>query len=143
MVLAMPAPVFPIVIDKRAPQLVTIAYVGPDYSSAAFLMEIRQNPGDTGTPLVSLATAAANAQGLSAVFDSAFEFVDNDGALVTAPATIVTVRLNESTTEGLALGTPRKKPTQLHYDMHINPVGGRKFVAVRGAFVIDPGTTIG
>ncbi|WP_439538667.1 hypothetical protein [Sphingomonas sp.] len=139
----MPAPVFNFAIDKRAPTPVEIVIVGPDYSDADFLMEWRNLPGDTGTAVLSLDTQTAGTEGISAAYDAAYEFVDADGAEVTAPATIITVQVDEATAEALSLGTPSKSGVQLSYDLHITPDGGTKFVALRGTVTIDPGTTIG
>lgn len=139
----MPAPTFNFAIDKRAPTPVEIVIVGPDYSAADFLMEWRNLPGDTGTPVLSLDTQTAGTEGISAVYDATYDFVDSDGAEVTAPATIITVQVDEATTEALSLATPTKKGVVLSYDLHITPSGGTKFVALRGDVTIDPGTTIG
>lgn len=116
-----------------------IVILGLDWSGATFKMEIRTNPGDTGTALVSLTNASAGAQGISATYNATYAHPVT-GAEV--PATIIRPLINETTIEGLALGARPSDPVDLFYDLHVTPSGSTKRVIMRGKFVIDPGVTI-
>ena len=124
---------------KRVPFKDSIDILGPDFSGAAFALHIRNHPGDTGSPLVSLTTATAGTQGVSATYDAAYVY-DDEGS--TAPATVILVQIDEATLEALALNNPTSGPLELSYDLHITPSGGVKFVAAYGKFTIYPGVTI-
>ncbi|MFN3474095.1 MAG: hypothetical protein ACK4ZW_08625 [Blastomonas sp.] len=119
----------------------TIVHIGPDWSDAAFKMDIRQAPGDTGTPIITLATATAGSQGISATYEAAYLFQVN-GTPTTAPATKILIQIDEATIEALDLGTPPDEPVELYYDLHATPSGGIKRVLCEGKFTIKPGATI-
>lgn len=132
---------------KRVPYVepdgVTWAFVGYNWTGAAFLMHIRPSWGDTATPLISLAGAAAGSEGISVSYDASYSYEDpQTGETVTAPASKVLVQINEATLEALALGTPPDEAVELVYDLHVTPSGGVKRVAVQGSFSIYPGSTI-
>ena len=132
--------------DKRVPFVdedgATWVFVGEDWDDATFAMHVRALPGDTGTPLISLANASPGSQGISATYDGAYVYEDETGAEVTAPATLVLCQIDEATIEAISLGTPYDKPVTLYYDLHVTPSGGVKRVAVSGSFLIKPGVTI-
>lgn len=132
--------------DKRVPFVdddgATWVFVGFNWSAATFLMHIRNLPGDTGTPLVALANAAAGIQGIRATYDAAYVYVDEEGATITGPATKVLVQIDEATLEALTLGTPYEKAVKLQYDLHVTPSGLAKRIAAYGEFHIKPGVTI-
>jgi hypothetical protein len=131
----------PLAADKRTPFEKDIAIVGPDWSGATFLMHVRAQPGDTGSPLLSLANASAGSQGISAVYEADYTHV-YDGQTLELPATILTLFIAEASLEALSLNNPTNQPLNLAYDLHITPSGGVKFVALQGAFTINPGVTI-
>lgn len=121
----------------------TWVFFGEEWDDATFAMHIRNNPGDTGTPLVSLANASAGSQGISATYEASYVYVDPEtDEEVTGPATLVLVQIDEATLESLALGTPYDKPVSLHYDLHVTPSGGSKRIPIEGAFILKPGVTI-
>jgi hypothetical protein len=132
---------FDIPADKRTPFVDSIVMVGPNWSSAAFLLHIRNNPGDTGTPLVDLSNAAAGLQGISATYNAAYSY-EYEGVATISPATIITVQIDEANIEALSLGTPYDKDLALHYDLHVTPSGGIKKREIYGLFIISPGVTI-
>lgn len=131
--------------DKRVPFIdedgATIVFVGENFAGGTYLMHIRNNPGDTGSPILSLAGASAGTQGISVTYDDEYVYVDETGVEQTGPASLVLVQIDEATIEGLSLGTPADKPVTLHYDLHITPSGAPKRVVSRGKFIIDPGVT--
>jgi hypothetical protein len=127
------------VMSKRVPWVEDIALEGPNYSGATFRMELRQNPGDTGTALVTLTNAAAGSQGISATYNAAY--VDPE-TTQTFAATVIVIQIDETTMEGLASATPSSSAVELHYDIHVTPSGGVKFLLCGGAFTYYPGVTI-
>lgn len=136
----------PLLAYKRVPFLepdgATIVIIGPNWSGATYKMDLRQNPGDTGTALLTLNNATAGSQGISATYAASYSYVDANGQAATAPATKVLIQIDEATIEGLLLGTPTDKPLVLHYDLHITPSGEPKRVYCEGTFTIKPGVTI-
>lgn len=136
----------PLVAYKRVPFVdedgATWVFVGENFVGGTFLMHIRNNPGDTGTPILTLSGAAPGSQGISVSYDPAYVYVDETGEEVTAPASKVLLRIDEATLEGLTLPTPTDEPANYYYDLHVTPTGGVKRVAAEGAFTIKPGVTI-
>lgn len=109
-----------------------IQFKALDFTGAAFLMHIRNLPGDTGSPLVSLAGASAGSQGLSITVETV------DGIT----STYLTIQIDETTMEGLPSAAPASLPLTLYYDLHITPSGGVKSVWLAGKFTVYPGVTI-
>lgn len=132
-------PTIPIVASKRVPFDDSIAMMGVDYSGANVAMEIRPEPGGTGTAMVSLGASISGGQGLTVTYDA--DYPDPDGTMPDG-ATLVRVIINETTLEGLAYGADRADPVTLHYDIHLTPSGGKKFVFCAGTFTVTPGVTI-
>lgn len=132
----------PLTAYKRVPfrdqDGATFVIVGPNWSGAAYRMQIRQRPGDTGTPLVTLTNQAAGTQGISASYVADYAMPDGSEA----PATKVMVQIDEATIEGWSMGTPYDQPVELFYDLHITPSGGVKMNYCGGTFTILPGVTI-
>lgn len=128
----------PISCFKRVPFDGTIVLMGQNLTGATALMEIRQNPGDQGAPLVSLG-AFSSGQGISISWDATYP--DPDGTLPNG-ASLVRIRIAEATLKGLLYNTPASADLVLHYDIHITPSGGTKYVYSRGEFTIMPGVTL-
>ena len=132
--------------DKRVPFIdedgATIVFVGENFAGGTYAMHIRANPGDIGTPVLSLAGASAGTQGISVTYDLEYIYVDEKGVEQEGPASLVLIQIDETTLEGLSLGTPTDKPVTLHYDLHITPSGAPKRVVAQGRFIINPGVTI-
>jgi hypothetical protein len=128
-----------VVRSKRVPWIDDLPVEGPDYSGATFKMELRQNPGDTGSALVSLTNAAAGSQGISATYDPDYADPETGEAFA---ATVLLFQIDETTMEGLASATPADADIVLHYDVHVTPVAGTKFLLCYGTFTYGPGVTI-
>lgn len=133
--------------DKRVPFIdedgATWVFFLEDWSDAAFAMHIRANPGDTGTPVVSLAGATSGTQGISCTYVTDYTFTDPEtGEDVTGVASKVLCQIDEATLEAIALGTPADKAVELFYDLHVTPSGGVKRIGAEGRFTIRPGVTI-
>lgn len=131
---------------KRVPFIdedgATIVFVGENFAGGAYAMHLRGNPGDTGAPILSLAGAAAGTQGISVTYDAEYIYEDEKGVEQEGPASLVLIQINETTLEGLSLGTPTDKPVALYYDLHVTPSGAPKRVVSQGKFIINPGVTI-
>ncbi|MGD9470606.1 MAG: hypothetical protein AB7G24_00745 [Novosphingobium sp.] len=110
-----------------------------DLSAATFRMEIRTAPGDTGDALVRLTNAAAGSRGISAAYDSAYPHPTSGAPIA---ATVIRPQIDEATLEALAAASPASDDLVLHYDLHITPSGGLKYVCAYGTFTIKPGVTI-
>jgi len=132
--------------DKRVPFVdedgATIVFIGENFAGGVYAMHVRNNPGDTGTPILSLAGATAGTQGISVTYDPDYVYVDETGTEQTGPASLVLIQIDEATIEALSLGTPTDEPVTLHYDLHITPSGAPKRVVAAGKFIIKPGVTI-
>lgn len=126
------------VMSKRVPFLGSLAIEGANLTTATFKMEIRNLPGDTGTALVTLNGASAGSEGISCTYDAAY--VDPESG-ETFAASVILIQINETTMEGLSTGTPTDEPVEVHYDIHITPSGGTKFLAAYGTFTYAPGVT--
>lgn len=135
----MSAPNIPLPAYKRVPFDKSIAIMGVDYSGATLAADIRAAPGDTGTAIVALTGAAPPDQGLSVTYNAGYP--DPDGVLPNG-ASLVRMIVSEATLEGLALGADPSKPVELHYDIHLTPSGGTKFIFCAGKFIIEPGVTL-
>ena len=120
---------------RWAPMVELFPFEGLDMTGATFAMEVRLSPDAPGDALVSLGNAVSNAQGIS--LD-----VEWDGVL---PTSIVQVRINETTLEGLlpfpANGTEPGEEVRLAYDLHITMPDFGKRRWVEGVFIIVPGVT--
>ncbi|UAB76947.1 hypothetical protein INR77_08810 [Erythrobacter sp. SCSIO 43205] len=135
----MATPTINLSADKRVPFDKTIAKMGVDYSGATMLCHIRNEPGDTGTPLVTLSNAAPPSEGLSVTYDASYP--DPEGVLVDG-ASKVRMIVSEATLEALDTASPTSNALVLYYDIHLTPSGGTKFVFCSGKFTINPGVTV-
>lgn len=121
---------------KRVPFDDNLVFVGPDYSGAAFAMQIRQHWGDTGAALLTPT--------VTATFDPAYTYVDprNKQTVGPVPATIVAIAIAEAALEALPFAADEEKPLELVYDLHTTPSGETKRVVLAGKFYVYPGSTI-
>lgn len=120
---------------KRAPWTGSFAIIGPDWSAAAYLMHVRQQWGDTGTPLL--------VPDIDATFDPAYTYYNpRTRQTITAPATLLAMSIDEADLESLPFAGDEEKALELVYDLHITPSGGVKVVALKGSFTVYPGSTI-
>lgn len=110
----------------------TIQFLAYDFTGAAFLMHFRNLPGDTGTPILSLANATAGTQGIS-ITTATVEGITS---------TFLQIQIDEATMEALPTAAPTSDRLTLYYDLHITPSGGLKKVWLEGLFIVKPGVTI-
>ena len=114
--------------------------LGSDVSGAAFAMQVRPAWGDTATPLVSLANAAAGSQGISASYTASY--IDPETG-ATVPATIIRPQIDKTTLEAISWGqNDPTRPLQLVYDLHMTLPGGPVQELLFGSFTLNPGATI-
>lgn len=135
---------FPITAYKRVPWGGVngegdIPVIGVDWSDGTFAMQVRNWPGDTGDPIISLGNASAGAEGISASYVTDYVHPDTGEELA---ATIIRAQINETTLEALSLGADASKPVVLHYDIHATITGLGKFMLMAGTFTINPGVTL-
>lgn len=135
----MSAPQIDLLANKRVPFDITIPEMGVNYAGAAVSAQVRVNPGDQGTPLISLSEAAPPSQGVSVTYDA--DYPDPEGQLPNG-ASIVRIIVSEATLEGIPYGADPAKLVPLYYDIHLTPSGGTKFLFCEGKFIIDPGVTL-
>lgn len=118
--------------QRWTPFVYVIDFVGFDFTAATFAMDVRLYRDAPGAALVSLTNAASNAQGLS-VSVTTEESVDTSA---------LQIRINETTIEGLLLGSAGAgKDVVLVYDIHITGGGLEKTRWVEGSFTIRAGAT--
>lgn len=115
-----------------------IVWMRQDLSAATFKMEMRLDPGDTGTALATLNSAAAGSEGVSATYSAGYVHPDT-GAVV--GATTIRPQINETTMEALATATPTKNAVEAHYDIHMTLSGVKRLFAF-GRFTYHPGVTL-
>ena len=133
------APEIHIVADKRVPFDETIPDFRGDYTGATALMEVRSEPGAEGTPVISLSTTLSSGEGIVVTYDDEYT-IEHNGVTYTG-ASLIQILINETTLEGIDYAASPDEGATYHYDLHLTPSGGTKFVASRGTFTIDPGTT--
>lgn len=120
--------------NRWAPFVYTIDFQGYDYSAAAFAMQVRLVKDAAGTPLVSLSTVAS-----SSTEGVAMTGVDTDANGV--PTTHISIRINETTIDGLPEPSELGDDVVLYYDLQITPSGGDKYRSLEGMFTVKAGVT--
>lgn len=113
--------------------------LGVDWSDCAAQLQIRGLPGDTGTPLASLAIAPAGSEGISAVYDAGY-LHPVTGAVV--GATLITIQISQTTLEAIPAPADVTQPQALAWDMHLTPPSLPKMQYAFGTFTLNPGVTL-
>ena len=129
----------PLVAYRRVALHVEIPIMGENYAGATLAMHVRNEPGDTGTPLIALANVTPPNQGLSVTYNASYP--DPDGKLPNG-ASLVRVSISKATLEALPFPSDRSKPLELCYDIHITPPSETTFIYCGGAFLVYPGVTV-
>ncbi len=119
-------------VQRWTPFVYQIDFQGLDFTGAAMAMQVRLYRDAPGPPLLALANAAANAEGLSASVKT------TDGV----PTSTVQIRINETTAEALLLnaGKPGDDIRVVH-DLHITGGGFPKTRWIEGGLIIRAGAT--
>lgn len=117
-------------VDIYAPRGVPLLdltdFVSFDYSAATFVMEVRKYRDASAPALLTLANAAASAQGISCTVTMV------DGV----PWSTVQIRVNETTIEGLPFSSPRGGDVALQYALDITGGGHPKLRRMQGVFLV-------
>jgi hypothetical protein len=124
-----------------------IVVLGLDWSAAGFAMQVRAAPGDTGTPLADLVTAAAGVQGLSATYDAGYLYPANGPNVALrgteVGATIIRPQIDQATLEAIPLAADDPAAAlPLWYDLHVTPPTMPKQQFLYGIYTLNPGVTI-
>ena len=145
-------------IDIRADRWVAcirqIPFVNADFTGATFASQVRLYGDASGSPLVDLLTVTlSTAEGVRLVY-SGSDTVANHiaaGRLSEVPAgyattdsvalSVVGIRVNETTMEGLPFPQERGTTAEFVWDLHITPTGGIKDKYAGGAFTVEAGAT--
>lgn len=100
---------------------------GLDLTGSVFRLEVRdrRDGGQLRAGLDTVATASAEGVRIAAV-----DVIDGK------PATTLVARFNESTMEAMPLAAEPGDDVTLVWGMHITPVGGLKFMAFDGSFIV-------
>ena len=129
------------------------SFVGLDFTGATLASHIRLTPDAVGTPLVTLANAAANAEGLNilavttdtvAAHIAAGRIDDVPPGYATTDTVTISelqLRVNETSMEGLPFPGERGENATLAWDIHITPSGGIKDKYLGGDFIVRAGAT--
>jgi hypothetical protein len=155
-----------IVADRWVMCRRTMAFVGYDFTSAAFKMEIRLTRDAVGSPLVSLTTQTTDVQGVRRTYSGTDTIAnhrtaarlspsDTDTLLATKnPATganylltdsillsIVAIRIDKATMSALPFPAERGNDIDLYWDLHITPAGSDEGDYAGGVFTVAAGVT--
>lgn len=121
----------PLTGNRWTPFVQGIAITGVDLTGATFRAQLRLEPGATGDPLVDLQNATVGSEGVSVQ-------VSTVDAVTTST---VTLRINETTMEGLPEPGVPGENVDLWWDIHVTRSGYSKAVWFRGPFTVLTGVT--
>lgn len=114
-----------------------IDWMREDISAATFKMEVRSEPDGAGDLLVTLNSASAGSEGISATYDAGYVHPTTEEVV---GATIIRPQINETTMEGLDTASPPDTPVTAYYDIHAT-ISGVKRLLLYGTFTYYPGVT--
>lgn len=119
-------------VQRWTPFVYQIDFEGLDFTGATMAMHVRLYRDAPGDPLIALANAASNAEGLSVLVTSV-------GGVTTST---VQIRINETTAEDLLLNAGKPgDDIALVYDIHITGGGFIKTRWLEGSLIIRAGAT--
>jgi len=111
----------------------TIRFAGVDLTGAEFRLQVRLLPNTPGGALVDLATvASAAAEGVRLI---GVEMIDGN------PVSMVGIRINETTMEGLPFTGELGDDSVFAWDMQVTPAGGLKAKWIGGDFIVEAAVT--
>lgn len=148
-----PAPI-PINADRWVACIRKIAFVDRNFTGAAFAAQVRTTGDATGSPLVNLGTVGGmGSEGVWLDYGGT-DTVQNHiaaGRLPEVPpgltlttsvaVSVVGIRINETTMEGLPFPDERGDTWEGVWDLHITPSGGIKDKYAGGKFFARAGAT--
>lgn len=119
-------------VQRWTPFVYQIDFEGLDFTGATMAMQFRLYRDAPGDPLISLANAASNAEGLSV------SVAMNGGV----PTSTVQIRINETTAEALLLNAGKPgDDIRIVHDLHITGGGFPKTRWIEGEATIRAGAT--
>ena len=119
-------------VQRWTPFVYQIDFEGLDFTAATMSMHVRLYRDAPGSPLIALANAAANAEGLSVSVAT----IDD------TTVSTVQIRINETTAEGLLLNAGKPgDDVRIVYDLHITGGGFPKTRWLEGSLTIRAGVT--
>lgn len=140
--------------DRWVACIRTFSFVGLNFTGATFLAHIRLTPDAAGSPLVALATVgSAASEGIYLSYGGTDTITNHIAAgrisevpsgytgASSVPLSVVGLRVNETTMEGLPFPAERGDDAVLAWDMHITPSGGIKDKYLGGIFTVRAGAT--
>lgn len=110
----------------------TLSIRGVDLSGATLKMQVRLYPDAPSTPLIDLAMAASNAQGLSVTVTT------DDDAI---PTSVIQIRINKTTMQGMPATNPLGEDAELAYDLTVSGGGFDEGIWFKGPFVVEGSVT--
>lgn len=140
--------------DRWTPFVKSVAFIGFDFTSGTFAMDVRTSRDAPGAALIALTTQTlASAQGVRLSYSgtdtvsahiSAGRLTEVPPGMTTSTSvllSVLTIRINETTLEGLPFPQERGDDLELVYDLHVTPSGDDKKVFLRGKFFVRAGAT--
>lgn len=123
-----------LVAQRWTPFIYKVDFEGYNFGLGNLNMHVRLYPDAPGSPVITLANAGANAEGLSTVVI----YPEDVGVLTT-----VQIRIHQDTLNAILLNQPGKagKDVVLAYDLHILGGGVELTRWLEGSFTIRPGST--
>lgn len=144
----------PLGADRWTPFVVTFRMKGVDLTDAILSAQIRLLPDAPGEPLVDLAQVFSSASEGVRIIYAGTDTVANhiaagrlssvpDGMIVSdsLALTLIGMRVNETTMEGLPDAPKAGDDMNLAWDIHITPSGSFKERPMYGPFLVRAGVT--
>lgn len=144
----------PLGADRWTPFVATFRFVGVDLTGAVLASQVRLYKDAPGDPLVDLAqVTTAAAEGVRIIYAGSDTVANHiaAGRLTAAPTgyvdadtlalSLIGMRINETTMEGLPPGGRAGSDVELVWDLHITPSGGLKGKWLYGPFTVRAGVT--
>jgi len=140
--------------DRWTAFIETWEFQEEDLTDATFAMQVRLIKDASGAPLVDLATVvSSSSEGVRLIYGGTDTVANHitAGRIDAAPdgyeatdslaLSLLGVRINETTMEGLPLPAERGDDLNLEWDLHITPSGGLKQKYLGGTFTVRAGAT--
>ncbi|HQS96678.1 MAG: hypothetical protein B7Y36_18730 [Novosphingobium sp. 28-62-57] len=126
-----PGQVKNLTLYRWQPNVVSFAFVGLDFTGAAFKSQIRAFRDAEDPAMVTLENATAGTQGISVAV------VTTEGV----PTSTVTLQYDEATVEGIAFPNPKGTDPEYSWDLVIDPTDDLKRRWLEGPVTIRAGAT--
>jgi hypothetical protein len=118
---------------RWTPFIRTLSFRGIDLTGATLRAQVRSTRDVVASPLVDLQTVgSANTEGLRLL---------SAGLVDGVMTSVIYMRINEATMEGLPAAAEPGDDLRLWWDMHITPAGGVKQRYLWGEFILLAGVT--